>query len=185
MSRPTWDDTFINICDIIRNRSTCARLKTAAILVKDHNIISIGYNGTPANQQHCDQLWRTVYDGVVNGIADFRTGRAFKYIIDLTDSHGDEIRSRSFDDFIKSDIFKEMHTKYAYVNEVHGEVNALLQCETNMKNSTMYTWYSPCSQCAKSIIAAKISKVCYREVYARDTSGIDLLKQNKISVTQV
>jgi deoxycytidylate deaminase len=185
MSRPTWDDTFINICDVIRSRSTCARLKTAAILVKDHNIISIGYNGTPANQQHCDQFWRIIYNGVVSGIANVKTNKEFNCVANLTDRHGDVIRSQSFNEFIVSDLFKELHTKYAYVNEVHGEVNALLQCETNMKNSTMYTWYSPCSQCAKSIIAAKILKVCYREVYARDTSGIDLLKQNKISVMQV
>lgn len=39
--------SYIQICDIIANESKANRYKVGAILVKDGNIISMGYNGTP------------------------------------------------------------------------------------------------------------------------------------------
>lgn len=57
-SRPSWDETFANICVTVSRRSTCAKIQVAAIIVKDENIISIGYNGVPSKQQHCQEYWK-------------------------------------------------------------------------------------------------------------------------------
>lgn len=40
--------SYIQICNIIANESKANRYKVGAILVKDGNIISMGYNGTPS-----------------------------------------------------------------------------------------------------------------------------------------
>jgi dCMP deaminase len=44
---------FFNLLPIIAERSTCLRGQTAAIIVKDGRIVSIGYNGAPPNMPHC------------------------------------------------------------------------------------------------------------------------------------
>jgi dCMP deaminase len=65
---------------------------------------------------------------------------------------------------------------------IHAEINALLKCDyNNYKKKTMYITLSPCRMCAKAIINAKIDKVIYSEEY-RDTSGINLLRENNIKV---
>ncbi len=191
--RPSWNQTFIDICDVLRNRSTCQRLKTAAILVKDRNIISIGYNGTPIKRQHCNVFWINVYNHITDRflneheryVDELDIKYVQRYVDGLDIELKNEIRMQSYDEFINSDIFRQLHTEWARINEIHGEVNALLQCDTSTTGSTMYTYYSPCSQCVKSIIAAQIKSVYYKEVYARDMTGIELLRDSGVNIYQI
>ena len=44
---------FIEIAHVVSKRSTCFRLNVGAILVRDNNILSIGYNGRPSGHAHC------------------------------------------------------------------------------------------------------------------------------------
>lgn len=52
--RPTWDEYFMALARIIATRSTCDRLRSGAVLVKNKRIISTGYNGSPPGLPHCD-----------------------------------------------------------------------------------------------------------------------------------
>ena len=54
--RPTWDEYFMNLLDVIQTRSTCLRRQVAAVIVKDKQIISTGYNGSPRGIKHCDEV---------------------------------------------------------------------------------------------------------------------------------
>jgi len=54
--RPDWDTYFMNICDVVKTRATCLRREVGAVLVKDKQIISTGYNGPPKGHPHCDAL---------------------------------------------------------------------------------------------------------------------------------
>ena len=50
------DNTFINIAKEIGSLSYCTRSKVGAVLVKDGNVISFGYNGTPAGMDNgCEE----------------------------------------------------------------------------------------------------------------------------------
>jgi len=53
MSRPSWDEYFMEITRLVSERSTCLRRKVGAIIVKDKRIISTGYNGAPKGLAHC------------------------------------------------------------------------------------------------------------------------------------
>jgi dCMP deaminase len=53
MSRPSWDEYFMDITTLVAKRSTCIRRKVGAILVKDRNILATGYNGAPSGIPHC------------------------------------------------------------------------------------------------------------------------------------
>jgi len=50
------DKTFINIAKEVGSLSHCTRSKVGAVLVKDGNVISFGYNGTPAGMDNgCEE----------------------------------------------------------------------------------------------------------------------------------
>ncbi|MHB1015862.1 MAG: deoxycytidylate deaminase [Desulfurivibrionaceae bacterium] len=52
-TRPSWDEYFMGITEMVAQRSTCLRRKVGAILVRDKRIIATGYNGAPAKVSHC------------------------------------------------------------------------------------------------------------------------------------
>jgi len=54
--RPSWDEYFMEITDLVATRATCLRRKVGAILVKDRRILATGYNGPPKGVPHCDEL---------------------------------------------------------------------------------------------------------------------------------
>ncbi|MEX1297676.1 MAG: cytidine/deoxycytidylate deaminase family protein [Desulfotignum sp.] len=51
--RPSWNDYFMGIADLVAGRATCIRRKVGAVLVKDRRILCSGYNGAPAGIAHC------------------------------------------------------------------------------------------------------------------------------------
>lgn len=60
MSRPSWDQYFLNQLDNIGARVSCNRGKCACIFVKDNRTLATGYAGAPPGLPHCldhdDQL---------------------------------------------------------------------------------------------------------------------------------
>lgn len=53
--RPQWDSYFLLIASVVASRSTCLRRKVGAVLVKDRQILSTGYNGAPKGAPHCEE----------------------------------------------------------------------------------------------------------------------------------
>lgn len=53
--RPDWDDYFMDIAHVAAKRSNCSRRRVAAVIVKNKQIISTGYNGTPRGIKNCDE----------------------------------------------------------------------------------------------------------------------------------
>ena len=54
MSRPDWDNYFLEIAQLVAKRSTCTRRHVGAVIVKDKQILATGYNGPPSGVSHCD-----------------------------------------------------------------------------------------------------------------------------------
>ena len=46
-------DYYLNIAREVAQRSTCLRRKYGAVIVKDEQIISTGYNGAPRGEANC------------------------------------------------------------------------------------------------------------------------------------
>ncbi len=53
--RPGWDVYFMDIAHVVKTRSNCSRRQVAAVVVRDHRIISTGYNGTPRGIRNCSE----------------------------------------------------------------------------------------------------------------------------------
>lgn len=54
--RPSWDEYFMEIADLVKKRSTCLRRQVGAVIVKDNRILTTGYNGAPPKMRHCEEL---------------------------------------------------------------------------------------------------------------------------------
>jgi dCMP deaminase len=53
--RPTWDQYFLDIANVVSGRSTCLRRQVGALVVKDKRILTTGYNGAPWGLAHCSE----------------------------------------------------------------------------------------------------------------------------------
>lgn len=51
--RPSWDEIWMKIVDVIAERSVCLFYKVAAVVVKSNQFLSAGYNGPPTGELHC------------------------------------------------------------------------------------------------------------------------------------
>lgn len=54
-NKPSWDEYFIKLAEVVRLRADCTRRKVGALIVKDRRIIATGYNGTPHNIKNCSE----------------------------------------------------------------------------------------------------------------------------------
>ncbi len=58
-----WDEYFMRIAVEVSGRSTCDRKHVGAVIVRDRNILSTGYNGSIAGLDHCDDVGHMMEDG--------------------------------------------------------------------------------------------------------------------------
>jgi dCMP deaminase len=54
--RPSWDEYFMQIVELVKTRSTCLRRQVGALIVKDKRILTTGYNGAPKGCTHCSEI---------------------------------------------------------------------------------------------------------------------------------
>jgi len=54
--RPSWDEYFLEVANLVSKRTTCLRRRVGAVLVKDKKILATGYNGAPAGLKHCIEI---------------------------------------------------------------------------------------------------------------------------------
>ncbi len=53
-SRPTIDEYYLKMAELVSSRGTCKRRKVGCVLVNDRNhVIATGYNGVASGQPHC------------------------------------------------------------------------------------------------------------------------------------
>lgn len=55
MSKPSFDDIYMELAENLAKRSHCVKAQVGAVLTKDTRIVSLGYNGPPAGTHNCDE----------------------------------------------------------------------------------------------------------------------------------
>lgn len=56
MERPSNDEYFMEMAQLVSSRSTCLRRKVGAVVIKEKRVLSTGYNGSPKGTKHCEEL---------------------------------------------------------------------------------------------------------------------------------
>lgn len=168
MERPSVEEVLMQCALNFAERSTCQRVKAGAVIAVENHIVSTGYNGNAPGKEHCCDHWRSVYD----------REPALQYSLP------------TYEEYLKSDGFKQGHRNWAQKYELHAEMNAIIYAARRgieIEGADIYTTFSPCLFCAKAIIHAGIKRVFYHELYDRPEGhdALEVLKENSIFIKQI
>lgn len=145
--------------------SYATRRKVGCVIVKNNQVISFGYNGTPHGfENKCEE------DDIIN----YENPDMAQHLVE---EHGYKCDMGCC---IKKDAITRREVLHAESNAIMKVAKSTMSCD----GAELYTTTCPCFDCAKLIIQAGISKVYYTEDY-RDMSGVKLLKKANIVVKQL
>jgi dCMP deaminase len=150
--RPTRDESFMEIAEVMAKRSTCLRGQTAALIVQDKRIVATGYNGAPPGMDTCVELKEC--DTLTVMPVDLPPG----------DFH---------DEYMELGCQRAIH---AELNAIAFAARWGARCQ----DATMYCLSAPCLRCAQAIISAGITTVIYKNEYR--AQRIDLLEEAGVRV---
>lgn len=54
--RPSWDEYFLKMAEMVGTRGTCDRGRSGCVIVRDKRILTTGYVGSPMGLPHCDEV---------------------------------------------------------------------------------------------------------------------------------
>ena len=144
--------------------SYAKRRQVGCLIIKDNQIVSFGYNGTPSGfDNECEDI-----------LVETQNYENPDHALHLVEEHGYVCENGC--------CTKETQTTKREV--LHAESNALTKIAKSTLSSEgadLYTTTAPCFDCAKLIIQSGITKVFYNEGY-RDMSGVELLEKANINV---
>ena len=146
---------------LYEKHSKCAAKQVVCILTNsEHNILSIGINGTLPGKANCNDCFKK-------------------------DSNGDWYKNIDNEWYITN---KDGHSKWSLLNEIHAEMNAIKKASQdgnfNLEGATAYISYSPCYNCSKMLALFGIKRIVFRNKYD-DYSKVNMfLKSNNIELIQ-
>lgn len=164
LNRITENKLFMNVAQLFSKRSTCIRKQVGCVLINNGRIVSTGYNGVISGKKHC-----------------------YEYFLDYYSSNNFLKNKYSFDEWITTKEFYDMHGSFSKLNEIHAEQNVIkfvAKYKLDINDSILYTTLSPCCSCAKLIVDSGIKKVIYLERYDRNVSGINFLNESGVECVQ-
>lgn len=162
MPRIPIDKIYMQIAYQTAKLSYANRRKVGCIIVKDEQIVSFGYNGTPHGfDNDCEEDQIRYYDNPDHAMA----------LMDMGYKCEDGCCSK-------------VVTKQEVLHAESNAITKLAKSTLTSNGADLYTTTAPCFDCAKLIIQAGIKRVYYSETY-RDMSGIDLLKKADIKIEHV
>jgi len=133
--RPTKDENFMEIAQIISKRGECIRRKVGAVITSERGrILSTGYNGLGPGQISC-------LDKPCKGA------------------------SKSCLDKPCKGASKESGTCLDECQASHAEISALVTLEKPFKAHTIYVTTEPCISCVKALLLTSIQRIIYSEEY--------------------
>lgn len=54
--RPSWDEYFMKITEMVGTRGSCDRGRSGCVITRDKRLIATGYVGSPIGLPHCDEV---------------------------------------------------------------------------------------------------------------------------------
>ena len=126
---------YLDIADSVLERSTCLRRKYGAIIVRNDEIISTGYNGAPRGRQNCSDLGRCTRE-----LLNIPSGERYE-LCRSVHAEANAIISASRRDMIGADL---------YLVGREASTHALLPHATS------------CSMCKRQVINAGIHRIIIR-----------------------
>lgn len=154
--RPTWKEYFVEVVNTIAKRGTCNRGQAGAVIVKNNQIISTGYVGSAAGDDHCDEV-----------------GHKYEYRLVIPD--GEHLHDGT--------SLNDREITQHCIRTIHAEQNAICQAAKHghsINGATMYCSMVPCRACAMLIINSGIKEVIALKEYQTSNHTKELFKKCSI-----
>lgn len=134
-TRPSRDEIFIRTAHLFAERSTCERGQVGCVIVKDKRIVSVGYNGAPANLPDCTEVGckKHPLDVIIEGL-----------------THQPPVESLGCQRTIHAELNAVAYAAWAGIP---------------LRDSQAYCTHSPCNACAFALSQAGIHQVVYDKTY--------------------
>lgn len=159
MTRLTWDQLWMGMCQLLAKRSPCMSRKIGAVIMRDNILLAMGYNGPPRGIAHCEH--RTYENKGVEKAT--RIGICPRQAMGFESGEG-----------------------INHCPAEHAERNAIIHATitgTNLQGATMYcNCCMVCLECAKAIIQAGIIEVVLNDSQQYDYWGMKLFEEAGIRV---
>lgn len=193
-SRPAnRDETFMNVAYASRHSSKCLKRRVGAVVVKNEQIVGVGFNENPIGTSPCVQEKQYEYlcyrdilrnerfaDLAARGIHCPRCAKKLSriegppWMCDSCQADGVKTNLEAF-------FFPDRAMNWC--TAVHAEVWAVLVAGDRCRDATLYTTTFPCFQCAEKITQMGIREVCFTEPYP-DTKSRGRLVRAGIKLRQ-
>lgn len=164
-------DFYMRMAEECSRMSRAVRLQVGALIVKNNNIISFSWNGTPAGwDNNCEDIVLDPGAGGWTSPEEFDSMYPFegKFWI-----NGQEVNARY-----------GLKTK---PEVLHAEMNSLMKLAKSSysgEEASMFITHSPCLECAKGIYQAGIKEVFYKNDY-RSKDGVYFLEKCGIKIKRI
>lgn len=136
MARRDKTNYYLDIAEAVLGRSTCLRLKYGAIIVRNDEIVSTGYNGAPRGRANCDELGNCVRERL-----NIPSGQRYE---------------------LCRSVHAEANAIISAAREQTLGATLFLACRS-AKTGELVSGTSSCAMCKRLIINAGISQVIVRE----------------------
>lgn len=136
MKRIDKNNYYLDMAEAALERSTCLRRKFGAVIVKDDEIVSTGYNGAPRGRKNCTDIGKCIRE-------ELNIPRGERYEL-CRSVHAEQ-------NAIIAAPRKSMIGATIYITGVDAKTNKYV--ENGM----------PCSLCKRFIINSGITKIIHRD----------------------
>lgn len=158
LKKQKYNNLYMDLATRVSDMSYAKRLHVGAVIVKNDNIISFGWNGMPSGWDNdCE-------DKVYCDDGDWTEQQLPK----------------------ESNVWKKYKLK-TKPEVIHAEQNALSKLakfDGSGSGSVLFVTHAPCLDCAKLVFQAGISSVYYRNSY-RNNDGVDFLAKAGLIIWQI
>ena len=162
-----FDEMYMQLAVNMSKLSTCSRVQVGAVLVVVDRPLLSGYNGSPKGHEHCIDIYKAKFE-------EFKDSNLYN--------------DETFEDFMKLPNIREEHGNFSRLHEIHAEINIISQAAYKglaTKGGRLYITHSPCNDCCKSILTAGIKEVVFKELYDRETEGLEILAKSNVLIRQL
>lgn len=145
--RPSWDETWLAVADVIAQRSACSRDKVGAVVVDAQNrIVDTGYNGPPAGYAPATAAWLADMSLPCVHWCPRAAAAGFVHVAPTNTT-----------------LVKKLESDYSDCPALHAEANALMFSDRRLRvGGTIYVSSGMCHACAKLIANSGLVRVVYR-----------------------
>ncbi len=148
-----FDKFYIDTAFRVSEMSHGIRLKVGAVAVRENNILSYGYNGTPAGQPNeCEYK---LYE---------------------------ENPNKAYDGFDEYGGYR-LVTKDSVLHAEENAILKIAKSTQSSEGATMYITHAPCAKCSRMIATAGFKRLIYKNIYRDTTGielladmGVEVLR---------